>query len=86
MILWMYSASGSWTGVTTGAHFWLPPRILPLELLNRSEIDALFMPNQILKRFYFEILDFHKKLPIEKIFFRRGELFQKSRKYYNVNH
>ena len=70
----MYSASGSWTGVTTGAHFLIPPRILPLELLKRSETDAFFLPNQILKIFVKNFKDFHQKFPVEK-YFRRGQKY-----------
>ena len=32
-----------------------------LELLKRSETDALFMPNQIVKRFIKKYIDFHQK-------------------------
>ena len=32
------------------------------------EDGALFMPNQILKRLFFENFDFHKKNPVEKYF------------------
>ena len=38
MISWIYSASGSWTNLTTGATFCLSPQLLPLELLKCSRI------------------------------------------------
>ena len=50
-----------------------------LELLKRSETDALFMPNQILKRFVKKYKDFHQKFPVEK-YFRRGQnIFSRSK-------
>ena len=58
----MYSASGSWKNLTTDATFCLPPQRLPLELLERSETDALFMPNQIMKRFINKIYLFSSKI------------------------
>ena len=71
----LQNPQGSWTNVTTGADFWLPPRILPLELLKRSETDALFLPNQILKRFVKKYKDFHQKFPVEKLFLSRSKYF-----------
>ena len=32
------------------------------------ENSTLFMPNQIIKRLFFENLDFHQKFPVEKYF------------------
>ena len=41
--------------------------------------DTLFMPNQILKRFIKNFIDFHKKFPDEKYFcdrkFSKSEIF-----------
>ena len=48
------------TGVIPDRKFQVVPGNLPLELPNRSETDALFMPNQILNRFTKNILIFIK--------------------------
>ena len=79
MVSSAYSEVAEETGDTADKKFQVVPRNLPLELRNRSETDALFMSNQILKRFSKKT---HQKLPFEKLFFRCQEFSVTILKFY----